>query len=299
MYGPQRLPEDLVNAQIQLPHLKTSSSQGPLPAIAPKPPSVDFSGALPFQYGQVYQGQPGPSNLTAPPLGFSPTQFSPQNPPPPQFFQHSGVNPNSAHSQLEADGFFKTVAPTGPHGATDLHEQDGVAGEHIPPRTSRYPPRRAEDVDTRLPQSMPQEPGYWDSDDEASMADSDDEDDVLFESQNEHLESNDLGIMVARRANASLDFYGTQLRTYTGFVNATGVLANYIPSSTNSPLNDSQTAAVFWYFVNVTGPSISLYERRPQDPSPMFQGQPVPKTRQHIWTCEWGEALRIITNCVN
>jgi len=29
---------------------------------------------------------------------------------------------------------------------------------------------------------------------------------------------------------------------------------------------------------------MSLYERHPFDPAPMFQGRPVPKQRQHIWT---------------
>jgi hypothetical protein len=31
---------------------------------------------------------------------------------------------------------------------------------------------------------------------------------------------------------------------------------------------------------------MSLYERHPFDPTPMFQGHPIPKERQHIWTCE-------------
>ncbi|KAI0888823.1 uncharacterized protein GGS22DRAFT_152449 [Annulohypoxylon maeteangense] len=49
-------------------------------------------------------------------------------------------------------------------------------------------------------------------------------------------------------------------------------------------LNDKQIAAVFWHFINVTGPSISLYERHPFDPTPLFQGTSIPKARQHIWT---------------
>jgi hypothetical protein len=116
------------------------------------------------------------------------------------------------------------------------------------------------------------------------MAESDD--DAMAASQAASLKSNDLGIRVARRLDAPFDYYGTQPRTFGGFVDASNVLATYMPSSTNSPLNDTQTASVFWYFVNVTGPTMSLYERHPFDSSPMFQGQPVPKARQHIWTCE-------------
>ena len=37
-------------------------------------------------------------------------------------------------------------------------------------------------------------------------------------------------------------------------------IATYFPSSNVSPLSNPQTAAVFWHFVNVTAPMISLYE---------------------------------------
>ncbi len=99
------------------------------------------------------------------------------------------------------------------------------------------------------------------------------------------LDSNDLGIQVARQVVTPADLYGTQIRTFSGFVND-NVLDTYFPSSTNSPLNDAQTATIFWYFVNVTAPSISMYERHPFDPSSVFQGQPVPKANQHLWTCK-------------
>lgn len=127
---------------------------------------------------------------------------------------------------------------------------------------------------------------YWSPDDEASMGESEDENEGFTEEDLAHLESNDLGIRVARRMDRTAEYYDTRLRTFTGFVDANSVLATYTPSSTNSPLNDAQTASVFWYFVNVTGPSMSLYERHPFDPSPLFQGQPVPKARRHIWTCK-------------
>lgn len=127
------------------------------------------------------------------------------------------------------------------------------------------------------------EEGYWQSDDEASMADSDDE--AIPDPHITHLESNDLGVQVARRLELHHDVYGVRIRSFAGFAED-NVLDTYMPSSASSPLNDSQTAAVFWYFVNVTGQSMSLYERHPFDPTPMFEGQPVPKHRQHIWTCQ-------------
>ncbi len=128
---------------------------------------------------------------------------------------------------------------------------------------------------------------YWYPDDDASMVDSGDEADP--ESQSGHLKSNELGVLVAKRLEAPSDRNGTQLRSFSRFASS-DVLSTYFPASSNSPLNDKKTAVMFWYFVNVTGPSMSLYERHPSDPSPMFQGIPVPKARQHIWTCKFTSA---------
>ncbi|EFX01453.1 c6 zinc finger domain containing protein [Grosmannia clavigera kw1407] len=129
--------------------------------------------------------------------------------------------------------------------------------------------------------AMHSEEGYWYSDDDASMGDSEDEEAT---DQMEHVQANDLGVIVARRLpNRPFDAFGTQLRTFSNFADA-NVLADYVPSSLNSPLTDARTASVFWYFVNVTGPSMSLFERYPVDPSPIFEGRPVPRSRQHIWT---------------
>ncbi|CAK7209878.1 hypothetical protein SCUCBS95973_000590 [Sporothrix curviconia] len=128
-----------------------------------------------------------------------------------------------------------------------------------------------------------EENAYWYPDDDASMVASDD-DEEESDDEAQHLESNDLGVIVAKRLqNRPVDAFGTQMRTFSNFADV-NVLATYVPNSVNSPLNDAQTASVFWYFVNVTGPSLSLFERRPVDPTPIFQGQPVPRSRQHIWT---------------
>ena len=166
------------------------------------------------------------------------------------------------------------------------HTTDGVS--HSIRRQSNL--HRPDQPDYTLPAEHPQasyivpaaEDEYWYSDDDASMGESDDE--FGAEQHAANLASNDLGVLVARRLHAPFDMYGTQVRSFHTFADD-NILATYIPSSTNSPLNDAQTAAIFWYFVNVTGPSMSLYERHPFDPSPMFQGEPVPKTKQHIWTC--------------
>ena len=98
------------------------------------------------------------------------------------------------------------------------------------------------------------------------------------------VESNNARFVVdiqARQNNSDLS-----LRSYTSFINHPDMLASYTPSLHASPLRDSMTARIFCHFINVTGPSLSLFERYPANPSLMFQGRPVPKSQQHIWTCE-------------
>ncbi|KAF4626152.1 hypothetical protein G7Y89_g12008 [Cudoniella acicularis] len=120
-----------------------------------------------------------------------------------------------------------------------------------------------------------------------------DDEDMLMEAYNsagnwqsdtrdDHLKSNDLGIIVALQAGQNS--HETQQRSYTSSMDRQDMLASYTPSPQSSPLNDSMMARVFCHFVNVTGPSISMFERHPSNSSLIFQGQPVPESQQHIWT---------------
>jgi len=274
--------EALINAQLSSSQAKSSSSQGPLPIIAPKPPPVDLGIASSYQYGQPYPAQPRSASAA-----------------------HINLAQGSYGSQRDAQG--DSFAPPEPsqvnhsrdhlsnfQPAPSIHNVNDQFQEHAHPLVRRQSAfarierplqwTHPDDIYIRSQNTLPvaQDGEYWYSDDDASMVDSDDE--ALSDSHAAHLESNDLGIIVARKLHAPLDLFGTQMRSFHAFAED-NVLASYMPSSTNSPLNDSQTAAIFWYFVNVTGPAMSLYERHPFDPTPMFQGQPVPKARQHIWTC--------------
>ncbi|KAI9714642.1 MAG: hypothetical protein M1812_006307 [Candelaria pacifica] len=73
-------------------------------------------------------------------------------------------------------------------------------------------------------------------------------------------------------------------RAVTTLVDHTNVLAHYRPAMTASPLLNAKTARIFCHFVTVTGPSISMYERHPTNPSIMFTGAPVPRSHQSLWT---------------
>jgi len=120
-------------------------------------------------------------------------------------------------------------------------------------------------------------------DDDALMGDSDDEGQVA--KYNSAARLNQIGMIAAQRASGRFDMFGTQPRTFSGYADS-GVLVSYEPDPSKSPLNDPKIAAVFFHFVNVTGPSISIYERHSFDANlARLQGQNV-QARQHIWACK-------------
>lgn len=81
----------------------------------------------------------------------------------------------------------------------------------------------------------------------------------------------------------------TRVRTYHSVIENFGpnMLAAYIPSFRDSPLSDPTAAAIFTHFLNVVAPGISMYERHPANPSLLLQGQPVPRSQQHLWACKF------------
>ncbi|KAE8161656.1 hypothetical protein BDV40DRAFT_179994 [Aspergillus tamarii] len=74
-----------------------------------------------------------------------------------------------------------------------------------------------------------------------------------------------------------------QLRSFTTYLNEPNILASYRPTLGSSPLNNPKTARIFLHFIHSTGPSLSIFERHPIDPSTMF-GAPVPAAQQGLWT---------------
>jgi len=262
-------------------HPRTSLNTGSsLTVIAPKPPEY-------YQFEEVYPGRPGAAT-GAPSAVLNPMLFSPHNG---QSFNHSQIpTPISAHAELGTDDFFNVVSPALTDEGRGLFSQYLPSEDRVPHQLSRNSgfdlPDTLNDKNARMAYAA-HDDRHWSSDDEASLGESEDEDEGIADDDLAHIKSNDLGIQVAQRVIGQAEYYDVRVRTFSGFVDANSVLDTYTPSSISSPLNDTQTASVFWYFVNVTGPSLSLYERHPFDPSSMFQGQPVPKSRRHIWTCEW------------
>jgi hypothetical protein len=148
-----------------------------------------------------------------------------------------------------------------------VEEEEAVSGGHYQMEEDVEDPYDVSDEDIAMEEYEYVEDGTWQGD-----------------VQENHLKNNDLGIVVALQARQeNLDL---RLRSFTSFIDRPNMLATYIPSHQSSPLNDSLTARIFCHFINVTGPSISMFERHPANPSLIFQGQPVSKTQQHIWTCK-------------
>ena len=118
-----------------------------------------------------------------------------------------------------------------------------------------------------------------DPEDDYFDVDSDEETDVN-ESQLAAKQQSDLSLMLSLSTHRD----DRNFRSVTSFLNDPDILATYQPTFSASPLMDPQTARVFCHFVTSTGPSLSIYERRPGNPSVMFTEHPVPLAQQNIWT---------------
>lgn len=130
-----------------------------------------------------------------------------------------------------------------------------------------------------LPFPMHQSSMLDDRDDDYWDADSEDEIDESYG----HVAGaapSDLGLMVALSANRN--DRGT--RSFYNFLNEPNVLSTYYPAYAASPLLDPQTARIFCHFVTATGPTLSIYERHPANPSIIFAGHPVPISHRSLWT---------------
>ncbi|RYO94110.1 hypothetical protein DL763_004178 [Monosporascus cannonballus] len=272
----RRLPEQQLSAAQQ-----KSSSQS-LQIIAPKPPTVGYHSLGPTQFTHVYPGQTGP--VVSPPLNYEPNLYCP---PQPVQSRYTFFPPETV------DGFSQNQWRQEPPINLDQFPSNSQGDHHhvIPHKLPQRPggsqqergKARADAEQSPSSQAQFEDFGYpMYDDDDASIPDSDD--DLVPVMQGSHLALDEVGLIVSRRLDQPSNIFETQARTFSFFA-ADNFLAAYEPSPTSSPLNDTETASVFWHFINVTGPSISLYERHPVDPSTLFRGQPVPKSRQHIWTC--------------
>ncbi|KAJ5009521.1 putative transcriptional regulatory protein [Colletotrichum sp. SAR 10_99] len=284
VYGPVVYPPEASNPpfhQLSNPPPKSSNAP-PLAPIAPKPPqNMDYGGQpMHHQYGQ---GFPGPSSGHHPSsspfdfnqYAFGPPQIPPQMPPTPSLT--SPISPDQFQGPFGgAQSTF--VSPNTDNGSFAYVPREAWQGQpsnHVRVEEIRhYPndPLRREDV-----VEDPDVQFFFNDDDDASMGDSDDGFEDLMGEESAY------GQLVQARSDGPWDGFGTEVRKFSAFAEET-ILTSYIPTPNNSPLNDERTAALFWHFINVTGPSMSLYERHPFDHTKLMNNFSVPKAGHNLWT---------------
>jgi hypothetical protein len=90
----------------------------------------------------------------------------------------------------------------------------------------------------------------------------------------------DFGMIVALHREHTSDL---SMRRYDTFIYA-GILDHYRAEWVANPLRNPKTARVFAHFIFATGPTLSIFERRPRNSSAMFSDTPVPNYQQGLWT---------------
>lgn len=84
---------------------------------------------------------------------------------------------------------------------------------------------------------------------------------------------------INRKTTTELD-----IRRYDAFIYE-GILSHYQAEQVANPLKNPKTARVFMHFIHVTGPTLSIFERNPRNPSPLYEGHAPPSpSHQSLWT---------------
>lgn len=281
--------EALVNAQLSSTHAKaSSSSQGPLPFIAPKPPSLDFGSTEHYQYLGAYPGafpRANPANSLG--LGVHhPQYFMGQMSPDPFLGQQSNTlieSPVQINQPDLLDFYGPSHSPThplptGPMPPAPLHTNFASMDRSDDSPILPISPPFSQPTSAKLESRDVKAETWFTDEEEASL-------DLVEDGPSPASTIEIPGLTMPDRLQAPLDLYGTQMNSCYG-IQGENVLVNYSPSPTDTPLNDPQTAQVFWYFVTMTAPSLSMYERNSAVPSRTFSGEAVPTSHRHIWTCE-------------
>ncbi|KAI0525919.1 hypothetical protein F5B22DRAFT_260157 [Xylaria bambusicola] len=281
-YGPIQYPapspQALVREQ-QLSVAQQRSSSQSLQIIAPKPPAVGYHPLAAHQFSHFYPSHVNPVP-PQPPVNLAPNQFLSQPQPSKYtFFPPTTIDAFSqGHGRQDIPGGNNRYPPQAPQSSGS----EGQASTSPQSRKQLNGSGTFVGVEPTVPVSEEQLED-WDYefyDDDASLAESDDE--FLPANLDSQGGLDGPGVVTSQRLDHQYHMLGTNTRTFSTF-GAETVLATYDPSPGNSPLNDKHIAAVFWHFINVTGPSMSIYERHPLDPSNVFQGQ-MPTSKQHGWT---------------
>ncbi|TRX98337.1 hypothetical protein FHL15_000982 [Xylaria flabelliformis] len=241
-YGPIQYPApspQVLLREQQLSAAQQRSSSQSLQIIAPKPPTIDYRQLPTHQFSHFYPGQAGPVP-PQPSVNLAPNQFLSQ----PQPSKYTFFPPTTVDAF--AQGQWRQNAPGGSSKGPVLvsphtHGQSGESRTFV----EAEPAQRV--IEERL-----EDWEYEFYDDDASMGESDDE--FLAARRDSQFSLDGAGVIASQRFDHQYHMFGTHTRTFST-IGAETVLATYDPSPANSPLTDKHIAAVFWHFMNVTGPN--------------------------------------------
>ncbi|GMG28805.1 unnamed protein product [Aspergillus oryzae] len=286
------------NAAVSLQEKPGSSRQ---PALAPKPVSLPTTGHDPMPTTVVSQPQ-GSQQTNAMPTPYGPGEGQTLAHPASKHYMASGspswipshswkteseIRENYIHHgarDLSIQGYYPDIqgsnrpshSSAAPQTLSNntMHSQvsSGIlqasysAAPHQEQQTHQFTPAH--------PSISPSQVTYMDEDDDYYDVETDEEPEEQASTQN----FNQLSLIMT---SANRD--ERQLRSFTTYLNEPNILASYHPTLGSSPLNNPKTARVFLHFIHSTGPSLSIFERHPIDPSTMF-GAPVPAAQQGLWT---------------
>ncbi|KAE8400724.1 hypothetical protein BDV37DRAFT_274219 [Aspergillus pseudonomiae] len=276
------------DAPISLPEKPAGSRQ---PTLAPKPVTLPTTGQDPMPttvLSRPQESQQANAMPTAYQLGEGQTQTYPASehymaPEPPSWVTsqsqktESEIRENYIHHgarDLSIQGYYPDIQES-KHPSHSSAMPQSLANSIIHPQPPSAIPQQLQQVTPAQISISPSQITYMDEDEDDYY---DVETDEELEEQTSTQNFNQLSLIMT---SANRD--ERQLRSFTTYLNEPNVLASYHPTLGSSPLNNPKTARIFLHFIHSTGPSLSIFERHPIDPSTMF-GAPVPAAQQGLWT---------------
>lgn len=257
-FGPAFYPQ----GSAHLGHLQVkASAQGQLPTIAPKPPSVGYPGQQP-PYGHYVHGQG-----VVPP---NPYDFNASAVPHP-YHQMNGMMPADSsmpYARAQSD-------PRQHHADPALNRQRGVP----------YPSDSQPDPLAMKREGMQMKVTVHDYDIEYDDFEMPEDDASMGESDDDTQDPRQVLGPVMKQFNGTWDTNGTRVRTFSTFAQS-NILSDYTASARITELKDPVMLQIFMHFIQVTGPSMSLYERHPFDHTGENSFDPTPKGANNLWSCK-------------
>ncbi|KAF4965747.1 hypothetical protein FSARC_6477 [Fusarium sarcochroum] len=243
-------------------HLQAkTSAQGPLPMIAPKPPSFGYHGHQTAPYGHYVHGQgampPNPYDFnasTVPHPYHQPNGMVPPEPPMP--YARAVQDPRQHYAEAPFNG---------------QHGQPYASGSQADPMAIKR--ERVEELNRAVPDPDVNYDDFELPEDDASMGESDDE----VQDPRQVLGP------VMKQFNGTWDSNGTRVRTFSTFAQC-NILSDYTATARITELKDPVMLQIFMHFIQVTGPSMSLYERHPFDHTGENSFDPTPKGANNLWS---------------